>query len=238
VVVADFASKDVVRITSARDRLVQLLGSVFPDELWLITPSTEEYTAANKSSQWANELHKAETDFLGPGGEAKLTEWLGTVHYVAVTVTNRNLFSPGSVRDNAGWRLSWLAMPAPRVCAVGLAHHYQGTPAQDKLGRASNFLFDVLEAQSKRLEPAIDLGQLGRKIRREDWEEGGLTSENVDVAGTPWPGNLPLRFARNTTTKKVLSTFITIRSLPMATTDHELTEIATVFHSLMKRMVA
>lgn len=237
-IVADFASKDKARINAARAKLVELLQGVFSQEQWLIAPATEEYTPANKASQWANELHKAEEDFLGAGGEAKLAEWLGPIHYVAVTVTYRALFSPSPVRDNAGWRLSWLALPAPGVCVVGLAHHYQGTPAQDKLGRASNFLFEVLEDQAKRLDPPIQLGNLGRKVTHDDWDSGGLTSADVEIAGKTWPGNLPLRFSRNTTTKKVLSTFVTIRTLPASTTDEQVAEIAEAFHSLMKRMVA
>lgn len=220
-------------------RLRGSLETLFPNDKWAVGLSVVEWTGENKKSLWENELQAEQRNWLEEqaGGRTEYALWLGSVHYLSVTVTSRQLFSEDAIRDNAGWRLSYLSLPAPRVFIVGLAHHYQQTPSQKKLADASNFLYDLLSTQLKS-EDGPDLSSLGRKVVAADWDGTGLTGSNVRIGNGTWPGRLPLKMARNTTTKKILSTFITVSSITLDTSDSQLEEGARAYKRLVEQMIA
>ena len=220
------------------EELAALTSDVFRGDDWTVTNQLEPWTEDNKENIWRNELSPANRDALGgDAGKIAFFGWLGAVHFAAVHVMSRKLFD-GHVRANAGWRLTVLALPAPRVFISGLAHHYQGTPAQNLLGAVSNFLHDLLSEQLAESPTPLDAEVHGRKVSRDDWDFGGLTEPNESVAGVEWQGALPLRLARTTTTKKTLSTFITVRKHSAATTDGDFRDHLEAYLRLMRNMVS
>lgn len=233
----DIRSSNENSVTAALARLHAQLESVFVEGNWKVEDHIERWTGENKDSLWKHDVkakHKAVLEDLG--GESSWREWLGDVHYASATVTARRLFRDGSVRDNTGWRLTYMALPAPRVFISGLAHHYQGRPAQNLLGNASNFLYDLLESQLGRKQE-VDRSVLGRKIQPADWDGEGLTDAEITINGKKWPGRMPLVLARNTTTKKILSTFISVSAVPPGTTDESLRAEQERYLALMNWMV-
>jgi hypothetical protein len=195
------------------------------------------WTPEGKENVWRNELRDVDKVALGgAGGKPSFINWLGDIHFVAASVASVNFFGQARVRSNAGWRLTLMALPPLRVFVAGLAHHYQGTPAQNRLAEVSNFFYDLLEAQLRETPTPLDPTVFGRKVSRDDWDLAGLTSPGLVVGQLRWAGAPPLRLARTTTAKKILSTFITIRVLDGATSDSALEELLLRYRELMNVM--
>lgn len=220
------------------EELTALVAEVFHGDGWTVTHELEPWTEKNKENIWRNELAPSIREALGgDAGKAAFFGWLGAIHFAAAHVMSRKVFDDRP-RANAGWRLSMMALPAPRVLISGLAHHYQGTPAQNLLSTVSHFLHDLLSEQLVGSPTPLDPEIYGRKVGRDDWDFGGLTEPDQSVAGVDWPGSLPLRLARTTTTKKTLSTFITLKKHSASTADADLREHLEAYLRLMRNMVS
>ena len=200
---------------SSRKLLVSKLTSFLPNEQWGVDCNFVSYTEENKKNLWNNEICSTLKNRLikDRKSESDYAEWLGDIYYSYTSIYIKELFE--KYRGNAGWRIALISIPRANVIAIGISSHYQNAQNHKKLGRASNFFFDFTN------EGLLDIGfQLsGRKIISEDWDGGGLLSAPITtVAGVDihdiLPEGIQLKDIRNTTLKKTLASFISIKVLP------------------------
>ena len=238
-VASDIISANQTQAEGALKSLSGIAGLYFPKSAWVLDETVALWSEQSKNNIWENELHVPDRAFFENGpGRAAFNEWLGEIHYLALTITSRKVFGEEPVRENAGWRLAFVSLPPPKVFVIGLAHHYQGTPAQSKLAEVSNFLFELLAEQLKESGSQIDLSSIGRPVQAADWDGPGLTRPNQEIGGVQWAGDVPIRLARTTTVKKMLATWITIRSIPDQTSDEQLKQLVAQFEKLLSLMVS
>src|SRR5262249_15127099 len=120
-------------------------------------------------------------------------------------------------KDNQGWRVLLLSLPAAKAAGVGLASHYQGGQAHNKLAEGSNVLYDV--ANAGLAEAGEQTVLPGRKVRAEDWDRTGLMAGSildpcgVDISSVGDGEGLWLKDVRGTTVKKVIASWICVEPL-------------------------
>ena len=190
--------------------------SHFSGDSWSCFVERTPYTADNYNNLWNNELRSGVKNRLTASGlgTAEYGAWLGENHFIRA-IAYSNLLFGDSYKDNQGWRILALGIPAARVVAVGIASHYQQAQNHNHLGRASNVFFDHIQSTL-----ADDPPMIGRKVTPEDWDRAGLMNlpvtvlAGVDVSDVSAenPG-LWLKDLRTTTLKKILASFILVDSI-------------------------
>ena len=193
------------------------LRQIFDSDIWNFDFLVNEYTLNNKNNLWNNELRKPIKHAIEsvPNGEQNYFNWLKEIHFINVTVYNKNVFS--KYKSNVGWRLSILSLPVARVIAIGVASHYQGGQKHNQLGFASNLLYDAITTglQDKDFQGVI----FGRKVNADDWDRDGLILNpiknilGIDLISLPNVENIILKDIRTTTVKKVIASFICIEPI-------------------------
>jgi 5-methylcytosine-specific restriction protein B len=194
------------------------LAPVFSEPIWGLSGRAELYTEPNVGNLWKNELSEPVRTALEAAGVDRdgFHAWLGEVHFVYVSAYLESLFD--KYQENRGWRVLAISIPALGVAAVGIASHYQHAQKHNRLGDVSNLLFDHAAAALAKQE--IELP--GRKVEAADWDGTGLMLSAVDeIAGVELPSGqvARLKYARTTTVKKILSSFICIRPLALSSPD-------------------
>jgi len=205
------AGHDAASRKAAEDAIL----TIFPKERWSCEIEVSNYTSANVSNLWNNEIRRAVRNQLEDAGKAQgdFASWLGEVHYVNVRIEPKTLFE--RTQSNQGWRVSILSLPAAQVIAVGIASHYQGGQNHNALGRASGLLHDA--AREGLFGGVAPLP--GRKVTSDDWDRTGLFPAPVmAIAGVSLPSegdtaHLFLKDIRTTTVKKILASYISIEAL-------------------------
>jgi 5-methylcytosine-specific restriction enzyme B len=191
------------------------LASVFASPIWGVTGRAAAYSEDNVGSLWRNELNGPVRSALEAGGVdlAAFRDWLGEVHYLHVAAYLEDFF--GRYQENRGWRVLALSLPAAGIVVTGIASHYQGGQRHNRLGEASNLLFEHASAALARDGTAWP----GRKITAEDWDGVGLMASPPEkIAGVQLPAGQQcrLKYVRSTTVKKTLASFISVTSLQLA----------------------
>jgi 5-methylcytosine-specific restriction protein B len=210
---------------AARDAAAEELASIFAPAGWGLKLDLALYTEANLANIWQNELRASVRVLLEDEGKARhdYGEWLGAVHYVRVAAYRKALFE--TYKDNQGWRVLLLSLPAANAAGVGLASHYQGGQAHNKLAEVSNVLYDVANAG---LSDGGGTSLPGRKVRADDWDRAGLIPEpildvcGVDISSVGDGDGLWLKDVRTTTVKKVIASWISVEPLLPAAEDGDL----------------
>lgn len=190
------------------------LETIFSPDEWGLEIDINAYTRDNIQNLWNNELRKPVRRILEANGKSidDFGQWLGEIQFVNLSIYSKRLFD--RYRNNAGWRITVFSLPRADAIVVALTSHYQNAQNHNKLGVASNLLFDVIsEATSEGLRPEFP----GRKISSEDWDHAGLIDPPVtSVAGVDvLPNELWLKDIRTTTVKKTLASFITLSVVPV-----------------------
>jgi 5-methylcytosine-specific restriction protein B len=200
---------------AAREAATEELASVFSPSAWGLRLDLAPYTEANLSNIWQNELRASIRALLEDEGKGPddYAEWLGSVHYVRVVAYRTSLFE--TYKDNQGWRVLLLSLPAANAAAVGFASHYQGGQAHNKLAEVSNLLFDVANAELADVGTALP----GRKVQPDDWDRAGIIPDpirdvcGVDISTFGEGDGLWLKDIRTTTVKKVIASWISVAPL-------------------------
>jgi 5-methylcytosine-specific restriction protein B len=197
-----------------REAAERELEEIFRSAAWGSRIDVETYTGANYRNLWDNEMPKPIRRAFEEAGKTALEyeQWLQEVHYARVVVYRKSLFD--QYQDNIGWRILLLSVPAVDASAVGIASHYQGGMAHNKLALASNALYDIAAAglEAEGYEGAMT----GRKVVPEDWDGTGLIRNpvtdvvGVDVSTLTDGAGLPIKAVRSTTVKKTLASMITV----------------------------
>lgn len=229
-------SRSAVETENSRATAISELEAIFPSQEWGIEIDVNKYTDENIQNLWGNELRAALKRALQEQGRttADFKNWLGDIQFVNVAIYSKKLF--GRYRSNAGWRVSLFSLPRADVVILAISSHYQNAQNHNKLGEASNLLFDVIEASK---EDASSPEFLGRPISSADWDRDGLILQPIDtVANTSIaPSVLFLKDIRTTTVKKTLASFITLSVIPtagLASSLHvRLTEVKHLAESLL-----
>lgn len=190
------------------------LSSVFLPARWGIEIGVSEYSTNNKLNLWNNELRKRVRRAIEKTGSglADYSNWLQEIHYTIVGIYYKEVFQ--THKENIGWRVAIIAVPAARVIAIGLASHYQGGQQHNKLGQASNLLRDAAKDGLEASGTGLILS--GRYVTPEDWDRDGLIPHTISsIAGVDLTNmvgipNLILKDVRTTTVKKTIASYITI----------------------------
>lgn len=193
------------------------LAGLFPAAEWEVRLDAQLYASSNYDNIWNNEARRGLIHVLEAAniGTMQYREWLGEMHYTRVIAAPRRLFTDG-YKDNQGWRVLALGVPAVGVVVVGLASHYQNAQNHGHLASASNVFFEHIST----IAVQRDVPMRGRKVNPRDWEGTGLftvprlTVAHVDVSAVnPAEPGVWLKDVRTTTLKKVLASFMTLESL-------------------------
>jgi 5-methylcytosine-specific restriction protein B len=214
-------SNDKTTCDGFRSAALAELAALFPDGEWGVDADFNYYTDANISNLWSNELrrgikNKLETASLG---EVDYKAWLGDVHFLNIGIYRKSLFD--RYRSNAGWRIILMSIPRTGTVVVGLASHYQNAQNHKKLGDVSNLLYDIA---NDALKSDGQASMYGRKISSADWDQNGLIPSpigkvaNINIA----PDVLYLKDIRTTTLKKILASFIAVKTLPSSASEADL----------------
>jgi hypothetical protein len=192
----------------------QELTAIFAADNWGVRGRADLYTPKNVANLWGNELSEPVRKALLDAGvdEAGFRDWLGEVHYVHVTAYSKALFD--HYQENRGWRVLVVSIPALGVAAAGIASHYQQGQKHNRLAEVSNLLYD--HAAAALAEQDIPLP--GRKIEPADWDGAGLMPAPIEeMCGIKLPVGHPakLKYARTTTVKKMLASFIGVQPLDL-----------------------
>jgi 5-methylcytosine-specific restriction protein B len=190
------------------------LEEVFRSAAWGRQIDVETYTGENYRNLWDNEMPKPIRRALQEAGKTapEYEQWLQEVHYARVVIYRKSLFE--HYQDNIGWRILLLSVPAVDASAIGIASHYQGGMAHNKLAFASNALFDIAAAGLK--AEGYEDPMPGRKVVRDDWDGTGLIKNpvievaGVDISTLTDGAGLPIKAVRSTTVKKTLASMITV----------------------------
>jgi len=197
------------------------LAILFPEAEWGVVDNFEYYTDDNVNNLWKNEIRKGIKKKIEAAslGKADYKAWLGDVHYLNIGIYRKSLFD--HYRNNAGWRIIVMSIPRAGAIVLGLASHYQNAQNHNKLGVASNLLFDIA---SEALQSDGQASMYGRKISNADWDQSGLIPSPIETVATVdiTPDFLYLKDIRTTTLKKILASFIAIKTLPSSTTEADL----------------
>ena len=196
------------------------LASIFAPAGWGLKLELAPYTEANLGTIWRHEMRPSLRNLLESEGKTQhdYSEWLGHVHFVRVAVYRKALFE--TYKDNRGWRVLLLSLPAANAAGVGLASHYQGGQDHNKLAEVSNVFYDI--AKAGLAEAGVDTALPGRKVRSDDWDRAGLIPEpirevcGVDISVVGEGEGLWLKDVRGTTAKKVIASWISVQPLPLA----------------------
>ncbi len=190
------------------------LAEIFAPAAWGTRIDVETYTGENYGNLWTNEMPRPIRRALEDEGKtaAEYQLWLQEVHYARVVIYRKSLFE--HYQDNIGWRILALAVPAVDATAIGIASHYQGGQAHNKLAIASNALFDIAASGLK--AQGYDSAMSGRKVVRSDWDGTGLVKTpvidvaGVDISAVTNGAGLPIKAVRSTTVKKTIASMITV----------------------------
>jgi 5-methylcytosine-specific restriction protein B len=219
---AALCSRSAAEFGERRDAALTTVAGVFPAEHWGVALHLDGYTDGNYANLWTNELRRSVRLALEDAGKglADYAAWLGEVHYTSVAIFPKRLF-PAAYQSNAGWRILGMGFPAVGVVAIGLASHYQNAQNHNRLGTASNLLFDHAQQllAEKERQPLP-----GRKVKSDDWDHAGLLPQPVsEVAGVDLTdaGGLELGDVRTTTVKKILASLISVVAIECAAEDAE-----------------
>lgn len=212
------AEFDAVRAEATNE-----LQDIFGDDAWGVRLSAITYTEENVHNLWRNEIRPAIRRQLEAQGrtEHDYRAWLAEIHYTQAVIYRSSLFGPESYKDNQGWRILLLSVPAVQGVAVGIASHYQGGQAHNKLAAASHCLFDIAEGGLERQGYAMP----GRKVAVADWDRTGILSAptfdvcDVDIRQVSDGAGLWLKDVRTTTVKKTIASYISLE--PVVPIDSE-----------------
>lgn len=186
------------------------LETIFSPDEWGLEFDVNAYTAENIQNLWNNELRRPVRRLLEANAKSAddFKQWLGEIQFVNLAIYSKRLFD--RYRNNAGWRITVFSIPRADAIVVALTSHYQNAQNHNKLGEASNLLYDVIAGTSS---PPF----AGRKVSAVDWDQAGLISPRVaSVAGVDIsPNELWLKDIRTTTVKKTLASFITLAVVPV-----------------------
>lgn len=196
-----------------------LIGTVFESPQWGITRSIIPF--GDRTSLYRHEITADFETWLEQQGidENKYAGHIFEVQYNSIQIYLQKLF-PEGYRENAGWRLRVVGYPSLKTIALGIAHHYQGTPAQGKISAVSSMLREVA------LDNLSNYGDLKSLLSSypaptsTDWDGEGLMPTPVHSVGDldiSSYGNARMRMARNTTVKKEIAAFIAIRGMGIST---------------------
>jgi hypothetical protein len=146
----------------------------------------------------------------------QFAEGLTEMQYNSIQAWLTKVF-PSGHQQNRGWRVRLIGFPSLQTIALGLASHYQSTPAQRVLGEASA---RIREIAVKALGAEPDLKSFLDSYlaaTRAHWDGSGLTPKRItklgslDISG--YTGDTEIRMARNTTVKKEIATFFAIKGM-------------------------
>jgi 5-methylcytosine-specific restriction protein B len=214
-------SNDKTACDGYRAAALAELAALFPDGEWGFDAEFNYYTDANVSNLWSNELRRGIKNKLEAAslGEVDFKAWLGDVHFLNIGIYRKSLFD--RYRSNAGWRIILMSIPRAGAIVVGLASHYQNAQNHNKLGDVSNLLFDIA---SDALQSDGQTSMYGRKISSADWDQNGLIPSPIGTVATIniAPDVLYLKDIRTTTLKKILASFIAVKTLPSSATEADL----------------
>lgn len=194
------------------------LESIFPKDEWGLEFDVNAYTNDNIQNLWNNEMRRPVRRLLEANDKTidDFKQWLGEIQFVNLAIFSKKLFD--RYRNNAGWRITIFSLPRADAIVVALTSHYQNAQNHNKLGEASNLLFDVIvEAVPDTFHPLFP----GRKVSSSDWDHAGLIHPQVtSIAGVDiTPNELWLKDIRTTTVKKTLASFITLAVVPASALD-------------------
>lgn len=217
--------------------LIDRLKFIFPEDEWGIDCNLNEYSDENKQSIWDHETRAAIKKSIAKNSknQSDYKEWLGEVYFSFTSIYIKEVFD--AYRKNAGWRIALISIPRANIIAVGIASHYQNAQNHGKLGKVSNFFYDF--TNDALANNGMQLP--GREITSSDWDRDGLFNspitnvDGVDISSEV-PEGLYLKDVRNTTLKKILSSFISVKVLPSNIADsdlkQELQALATIAKTL------
>lgn len=201
------------------DALPTLSQRFAPDD-WGIAKDVNSYGTGSHANLFRQEVP---TDFRNWLEEHQITadeygDYVGAIQFVSVQLFLLAVMPRG--RANTGWRVRLVGFPSLGLVVCGLGHHYQGTPAQSRLGRASGLIRSrALEVLDSDLRARLETWPAATA---EDWDERGLFAEfeepvrqigTLDISGYDEDRGARLRMIRNTTVKKDLATFFAIKGL-------------------------
>jgi 5-methylcytosine-specific restriction protein B len=194
----------------------QELAAIFDAGDWGLNGRVDLYTQGNIANLWRNELTERIRGALEDAevGQGAFGDWLQDVHYVYVSAHSKALFGE-HYQENKGWRVLAISVPALGVGAAGIASHYQQGQKHNRLGEVSNLLYDHAEAALAK----SDIELPGRKIVKADWDGAGLMRQPAtELCGVQLPAGetARLKYARTTTVKKILASFIDVQPLDLS----------------------
>jgi 5-methylcytosine-specific restriction enzyme B len=235
-------ARKIADARSSRSAAQTEMESIFRPSEWGIDIGIEEYNQQNKENLWRNELRRAIRRKMEEMGEsiADYAAWLEDIHYVYIGVYRKSVFA--SYRENVGWRVGIISVPAAGAIAMGIASHYQGGQNHNQLGRASNLLYDA--ARDGLAGAAATSVLPGRKVGPDDWDRDGLilnpatTLAGVDLTSIPGIGNLILKDVRTTTVKKLIATYISIEALSATVANSEIHDKLSELNSVASTLAA
>lgn len=189
------------------------LESIFPPAEWGVEFDVNPYTSDNIQNLWNNELRRPVRRLLEANAKTvdDFKQWLGEIQFVNLAIYSRKLFD--KYRNNAGWRITIFSLPRAGAVVIALTSHYQNAQNHNRLGEASNLLYDVIaEAVPDTFQPLFT----GRKISAADWDHAGFIDPEITsvVDVNIAPNELWLKDIRTTTVKKTLASFITLAVVP------------------------
>jgi 5-methylcytosine-specific restriction enzyme B len=194
------------------------LAEAFGASTWGLSGRFEPYTEQNIQNLWKNELSDPVRTALEAQGVGlrDFSDWLGEVHYVYLSAYVKSLFE--RYQENRGWRVLGISIPALGVAAIGIASHYQQAQRHNRLAEVSNLLYDHAAAALDKQGIALP----GRKIEQADWDGTGLMLSPIDEmcdVKLPDGHTARLKYARSTTVKKILASFIDVQPISLASED-------------------
>lgn len=210
-------ARDLESFEQHRSGAATEMAEVFNANDWELRLEPQPYTEANYGNIWQNEARRRLIRLLEEAGVGPVQYklWLGEMHYTRAIAAPKRLFTDG-YKDNQGWRLLALGLPAVGVIVVGLASHYQNAQNHSHLAATSNVFFEHISS----LAEQHGVPMCGRRVGPRDWDGTGLFTAprmmvgpaNVGAANADEPG-IWLKDVRTTTVKKVLASFMTLVSL-------------------------
>lgn len=197
---------------STHPKLETTLDRLFPSGQW---KTHCDYNVYADESTYAN-LYKAESgkqfnEYLTKKGITveRYAETLGSIQFNAIRAQLISIFPDRN--GTKGWKVVMLGFPSLGLVLVGLEHHYGDSRSQAQLGEASRRLRTIA---LEHLPPDLPLLDEFPAATAADWDERGLMANPVlsigdlDISDFDAGRGAKLRFVRNTTAKKEISTLM------------------------------
>lgn len=204
---------------------LQSLEGYLSEDRWLTSYESVRY---NDMSTYRNlfnsEMQRDFRNYLESQG-VSVEDYAGILGPVQYNVVRAQLKAVFPDRNGTkGWKLVLQGFPSLQLVVLALGHHFGDARSQKNLGEASERLRPVAVAQlSDELVPLVEGYPAARPA---DWDDSGLMPSPVlaigslDISTYDSGSGAKLRFVRNTSAKKEISTFF-LRHSMQASQFHE-----------------